>query len=189
MKELKVGDKVTMSAKGKATFDDSGLNPFNLKGIVSEVFEGHISLPIQVRWDNGESNCYALNHLQPVTVIPYIEVEEGKIKLNPKGADRYDDGKPELSLINPEFEEELARVLMFGCQKYERENWRKGQNFLKVISCVKRHTSKFLKGEDLDKESGCHHMAHVAANAMFLVYYYLKDMDNFDDRYKGEQDV
>jgi hypothetical protein len=41
---------------------------------------------------------------------------------------------------------------------------------------------------DYDDETGLHHMAHVACNAMFLVWYALKG-GGTDDRYKGEPDA
>jgi hypothetical protein len=96
------------------------------------------------------------------------------------GGLRYDKGKNRLELIDASFIEELGKVMTFGAEKYDDDNWRKGMEWRKVIGCMKRHASKFEQGVSIDEESGCHHLALVAANAMFLWYYetYNKGLDN-----------
>jgi hypothetical protein len=43
----------------------------------------------------------------------------------------------------------------------------------------------FMEGEDYDKESGLHHMAHVQSNAMFISYN-MRENIHLDDRYKRD---
>ena len=37
---------------------------------------------------------------------------------------KYDSGKPDLSLIPPESLVEIAHVMTFGAEKYDRDDWR-----------------------------------------------------------------
>ena len=41
---------------------------------------------------------------------------------------KYDQGKTDLSLMPPEALTEISRVLMFGAEKYGRNNWRDDGN-------------------------------------------------------------
>ncbi len=93
-------------------------------------------------------------------------------------ATRYNNGKPRLSLIDPYFTEELGGVLTMGAIKYDDYNWQKSlntddhDNFRNgCVDSLERHVAKMKKGELVDDESGLTHMAHVAANAMFIDYY------------------
>jgi hypothetical protein len=96
---------------------------------------------------------------------------------------RYNDNKPMMSLITPEFLEELAKVLTMGAVKYHKHNWLKGLSYEETYDSLLRHANAWLSGEMLDKESGLHHMAHVACNAMFLLTYDARNTyQKFDDR-------
>lgn len=99
-------------------------------------------------------------------------------------ATRHNQGKPMLSFIlsAPAAMDELARVLEFGAQKYERDNWKKGMTKEIVADSALRHLSAMLNGEVLDPESNLRHSAHFLCNAMFLA--------EFDARgdYRNEQE-
>jgi hypothetical protein len=86
-------------------------------------------------------------------------------------ADRFNEGKVDLTLIDPTASEGLARVLEFGANKYSRDNWRKGLPELNILASIARHYSELLKGNQTDTDSGLPHIDHIAANAMFLSYY------------------
>lgn len=116
----------------------------------------------------------------------YLEDKYGDKKelvMDKDQALRYNKGKPMLGLIDAEFEKELGKVLTAGAAKYAKENWRKGLPWSEVVDSMKRHINSFVAGEDKDPETDCHHMAHVACNAMFLVWFATHRKD-FDDRYK-----
>jgi len=97
---------------------------------------------------------------------------------------RYNEGKVELSLIDPGALEELARVLMFGSQKYARDNWKKGLKWTQIIDSMWRHMNKILQGQDHDEETGLLHAAHIMCNAMFLCHHMANEVGE-DDRYNG----
>jgi hypothetical protein len=101
------------------------------------------------------------------------------------GAIRFDSGKTDWSLMPWECVEEINKVLEFGARKYSSDNWRNGTGFswTRVLSSLLRHTFAWARGEDLDKESGLSHLAHMGCNVIFLIYYNRhKDRYNNDDR-------
>jgi 5'(3')-deoxyribonucleotidase len=97
------------------------------------------------------------------------------------GADRFDSGKTRHDLLPPFASEQLAKVYTMGAKKYAPNNWRKGMAWSRVIGSLKRHLNEIEKGNDFDDESGLHHAAHVAWNAVTLLEYY-KIFPQGDDR-------
>jgi len=99
-----------------------------------------------------------------------------------KEGDRFNEGKLKWSLVSWKALEPLVQVLMFGTQKYDSHNWKKGLKYTEVCESLQRHLNSFIEGEDEDKESKLSHIGHILCNAMFLSYMFLfrKDMD---DRY------
>lgn len=106
----------------------------------------------------------------------------------PEKAIRYDNEKPRMDLIDPDFLEGLAKVLTFGARKYSPNNWRNGFYYSRVISSIYRHLIAFQRGEDCDPESGESHLYHLGCNVMFLAGIQ-KEFPELDDRYKGKQNV
>lgn len=102
---------------------------------------------------------------------------------------RYDAGKLGLHLLPVVALEQVALVLDYGQRKYSTpeydatDNWRRGLSFRSTVGSLLRHSFAFLRGEDRDPESGLLHMAHVAANALFLIYFSVTN-GGTDDRYK-----
>ena len=86
-------------------------------------------------------------------------------------ANKYDHGKPPLGLIPHSALLEEASVLGFGCEKYGRHNWRQGVEWQRLINSALRHIHAFNDGEDLDPETGLHHLAHARASLGFLIEY------------------
>lgn len=95
-------------------------------------------------------------------------------------ADRYNDGKLQWSLVDFESLESLVRVLEYGAKKYDTDQWKKGLHFRGVCESMMRHLIAYMKGEDIDNESGLSHLGHIQANAMFLAYYekHKPELDN-----------
>lgn len=100
----------------------------------------------------------------------------------PVQASRANTGKLRYSMVDPLFLTELTKVLEFGAQKYDRDNWKKGLKYQSVIDSVERHLIAFRNNEDVDDESGCLHLAHAACNLMFLINYFKRKLLNLDDR-------
>lgn len=96
-----------------------------------------------------------------------------------------DSEKPPMDLLDPYALEEVAKVLAFGAKKYEPHNWRKGIRLSRLLAAMLRHTFAFLRGEDLDKESGLPHMAHALCCGMFILWLH-KERPDYDDRWKND---
>ena len=102
-------------------------------------------------------------------------------------AARDNGGKPRVSLVPTKMLKELAKVLEFGQTKYGLHNWRQGGDTFSyhfLMDSALRHAHSMLEGEDLDKESGLPHAAHVISNMAFLLELQLENK-LIDDRYKG----
>lgn len=64
----------------------------------------------------------------------------------------------------------MIEVLEFGAKKYEPFNWQKGLDPKEVLESLQRHIARLFDGEEIDQESGIHHIGHVMCNAMFYSY-------------------
>ena len=107
--------------------------------------------------------------------------------------DRFNTGKLKWSLVSWKALAPMVRVLMFGAEKYDDHNWKRGLKYTEVTESLQRHLNSFIEGEDDDPESKLSHVGHILCNAMFLSYMsiFRKDMDdryidkNFKDAKKG----
>jgi hypothetical protein len=94
---------------------------------------------------------------------------------------RYNNGKAQWSLVDFKSLEPLVDVLEYGAKKYERNNWKKGLPVNENCESLMRHVIAFMDGENTDSESGCSHLGHIMANAMFLSWI-LENKPEFDNR-------
>lgn len=78
--------------------------------------------------------------------------------------------------------EELAKVLTFGARKYGAQNWRRGMAWSRLLGAAIRHIFAFMRGENLDHETGLPHLAHAMCCLMFLLEYYITG-NGSDDRW------
>jgi len=104
----------------------------------------------------------------------YIKnVEEEQELLCDTGA-RFSEGKTRHDLIPASPLHELAKVYTYATTKYDDENynWWKGLKWRKdVIGPLLRHLWKWIRGEKLDEESNCHHLAMVVWGCFALMEY------------------
>lgn len=80
----------------------------------------------------------------------------------------------------------VARIYSFGATKYDDHNWRRGIDWGDHYAALIRHARAFWEGEDLDPESGEHHMGHVVFHALALILA-SEEHPALDNRYKKEQ--
>jgi hypothetical protein len=95
---------------------------------------------------------------------------------------KYDSDKPNMSLLSSLAIEELSKVLTFGAKKYSDHNWRKGISTSRLLAAAFRHLFAYLRGEDLDPETGLSHVAHAMCCMMFIIELKITDPKS-DDRY------
>lgn len=94
---------------------------------------------------------------------------------------RYNTGKVRYDLVPAFAQEQYAKVLTVGAEKYADRNWELGMKWSKVVASLERHLQAIKRGEDYDAETGLLHSAHVMCNAAFLTEYY-KIYPQGDDR-------
>ena len=88
----------------------------------------------------------------------------------PERSLRYNNGKPDFSLLPMSTLTEVVRVLEYGASKYERNNWLKPTSWDISFACLMRHMSAWQAGEDDDPESGRSHLAHAACNILQMLH-------------------
>lgn len=99
----------------------------------------------------------------------------------PEKALKFDNNKPDLTLLPRPAKEQIARVFMFGAKKYGRSNYKKGMEWTRLLAAAERHLTAFADGEDKDIESGENHLAHAGACIMMLIEFQARNLGT-DDR-------
>lgn len=98
---------------------------------------------------------------------------------------KYDEGKPNLSLVFSGFAkalQDVGHVGTFGARKYTPAGWKSVPNLQeRYMSALLRHTFAVLDNEPFDCETGRHHLAHVAWNALAM----LEDLFNGPINYRA----
>lgn len=85
--------------------------------------------------------------------------------------------------------DQVALVGEYGFKKYgDRWNYRKGMPWSKLLGSCSRHLAAFIRGENLDIESGLPHLAHLAYDCLMLLEYQMETKyATNDDRFKVEE--
>lgn len=78
--------------------------------------------------------------------------------------------KPQLQLIPPALNVEVAKALSCGVVKYGPWNWREHKvEIMTYLGAMRRHIDCLMEGEEIDPESGAHHLGHVAAGCAIVL--------------------
>jgi hypothetical protein len=108
----------------------------------------------------------------------------GNLTPSTEKAATYDDGKLPLAWLPWDAVRAMNEVQQYGHQKYKDfNNYRKGMEVSRNLSCALRHISEYLDGIDLDYESGKNHLAHAMCRVAFVLQN-IHDGTAIDDRYK-----
>lgn len=94
---------------------------------------------------------------------------------------KLDSEKPDLSLIPKEALDGIATALGYGAKKYNRNNYKKGLEYTRLVAAAMRHISAFNAGADLDSESGLSHVDHALATLSMLKWM-IENKKEMDDR-------
>lgn len=104
------------------------------------------------------------------------------------GGTKHDQDKPRPELCPPTAIMAAARVFEFGARKYSANNWRQGIKFSRLYGALQRHLNAWWDGQNIDQESGDHHLAHAMCCLMMLVEHFENaEYEHLDDRAKGIQ--
>ena len=106
----------------------------------------------------------------------------GDVLSSAKGSGaRFNQGKPDYSLIPLYTLAGEAQVWAYGKQKYAAWNWAKGMAWSIPFACMMRHMAAWQTGEECDPESGLPHLAHAMCNLRMLTLYAVNYKEG-DDR-------
>lgn len=84
---------------------------------------------------------------------------------------KFDQGKPDWSLVPWEELEEVVKVLTHGKEKYGAQNWKMVPEARdRYFAAALRHLTTWQTG-DLVDESGHHHLAHAICSLLFLMWF------------------
>jgi hypothetical protein len=88
---------------------------------------------------------------------------------------KYDVGKPRLDLLPASALLAVGQVLAYGAAKYVANGWQHVPDAeARYRAALLRHQLAIMEGETHDAESGLRHSAHVACNALFLLWFELR---------------
>ena len=93
------------------------------------------------------------------------------------GGRKFDGGKLQYGLLPVLSLQDVVKVLTFGAQKYEVDNWKRVPDAKRrYFDAANRHIWEYKAGELNDPESGVSHLAHAICCLMFI-----NDLDNLGE--------
>lgn len=102
-------------------------------------------------------------------------MENMESKKNDKQGKKDTKGKVRMELLPMEALRSVAEILTLGAEKYGANNWQNIDDGYNLFwGALLRHKTLKDMGEEFDKESGKPHDAHIACNALFMLYYSLR---------------
>jgi hypothetical protein len=92
------------------------------------------------------------------------------IGIQSAGGVKYDNDKPQWSLLPFKALGQVVEVLTYGAKKYAPDNWKKVPNAKqRYIDAGFRHLTAYAAGEKLDNETGKSHIAHAICCLLYLL--------------------
>jgi hypothetical protein len=187
--KFKVGDEVEVINIERVMF--------GFKGIIKEFTDN--KYPIVVEVYNDGKRYFTKEDLKLLRTKEEIEtqcklgqqiINNGPLISNEEADKslRFNSSKVEQHTLPSLGVIETCKVSMVGAAKYAPNNWRKPSNVSEYLNAMFRHLQKYQYGEDVDKETKCLHLAHIAWNTLALIEKTLTNSVE-DDRYKIDLDL
>lgn len=136
------------------------------------------------KWDDHIDLISVTHGSKDVVSEDKLKDMNSEDKLAAKTGLRANVGKPRWQLIDMVFLRGLLKLLEFGAIKYAPNNWRKGLIFSETVDSIERHLDKWKSGEEIDSDSGCHHLDCVGFGVMVL----RRQTEEKDGRYRQFDD-
>lgn len=103
---------------------------------------------------------------------------------------KYDNGKSRVDLLPALGLLEVGHVLAVGAAVYGDNNWRAVVGAKRrYIAAALRHVFRYMAGEDIDPETGRHHLAHAACDVLFVLELELEEQHEANRGDKGEPHI
>ena len=133
--------------------------------------------------------CVGGRQLAAIISPPILGESDPRIVIDPKPlaeGTKHDGDKIRTDLYPVASFLGACRVLTHGAKKYAARNWEKGILYGRVYGALLRHLFAWWGGEDVDPESGEHHLDHAGCCIAFLQHYakHPGSYAAFDDRPK-----
>ena len=106
-----------------------------------------------------------------------MRVKEGK---------KHDEGKLRYDLFPQEALDGIAEALTHGAKKYGDRNWELGLKWGRIFGALMRHLWAWWGGEEIDKDSGIHHLHLAGAEVVFLIAF-VQRKAGIDTRWRAKQ--
>lgn len=105
--------------------------------------------------------------IPPATLQP-CQSHDLETEKEENSATKFDTGKPSFTSIPQLALLEVAKGFTIGKDKYGQFNYSKPMKLTRYLDALGRHNNQFLCGQDID-ESGVHHLALIACNALMAL--------------------
>lgn len=98
------------------------------------------------------------------------------------------DNKVMMELLPwPELEE-VGKVYTAGAKKYGPHNWENlPDGYQRYKGAMLRHLIEVEKGNVIDEETGCMHAAQVVWNALAMLHFKMKELNNKQSNYEFQR--
>ena len=128
-----------------------------------ELEDGSKRCGIYSRFDNKSISYKLVEQCKPKDM-------EQENKTEARKNDRLDD-KLRWELLPLEDVEDIVRVYTAGAKKYGPDKWQNlPDGIRRYKAALLRHLVEFDKGNEIDEETGCRHLAAVAWNAIAMLH-------------------
>lgn len=155
MKNIKLGDELTV---GYDIFDKYGnfvAGGTRVIALSDEVSDEYLKVRIK-----GEKDT-----------VYCVSPEVFKDESNESVKNDFKDDKLRWDLLPLEEIEDIVRVYHAGAKKYGPNRWQGlDDGFNRYKAALLRHLLEYEKGERVDPDTGCFHLAQIAWNAIALLY-------------------
>lgn len=92
---------------------------------------------------------------------------------------KHDSNKPRWDLLPWKQVEQIVEVLTLGSEEYGDFNWQTLPNpRRRYFAATLRHLISWFTGTPLDHKTNKSHLAHAAANVLFLMWFESKEIPN-----------
>lgn len=118
----------------------------------------HNNIFVNYEWDSKEPSPVP-NPIHPINTVDNSTILSGR---------KDDTEKLRLELVPVEAINAIARAMTYGAKKYTAWNWSRGIAHMRLVGACLRHVTAYVAGENIDRESGNHHLDHALASLSML---------------------
>lgn len=155
MKNIELGKEFTVGYDLSDKYGRFIVNGTRVIALSSEASDGYLKAKIK-----GEKDT-----------VYYIPIEVLKDESHESLKNDYKDDKLRWDLLPLEEIEEVVKVFHAGAKKYGPNRWQNLPDaYNRYKAAMFRHLIEVEKGNAVDEDTGCLHMAQVVTNALFMLY-------------------